>query len=55
MKSSDTLLNYVFRVVESHNALIENKITPLQALKIYHDIIKPRHTLHNAPGRARTG
>lgn len=40
VKSSDTLLNYVFKFMQTQNKITNTKITPLQALKIYHEITK---------------
>lgn len=40
MSSSDTLLDYVFKFMQSHNKINDKKITPLQALKIYMDMTK---------------
>ena len=40
MTSKDTLLNYVFRFADAQNRATGKKITPLDALKIYHEITK---------------
>lgn len=40
MSSSDTLLHYVLQFAKAHNKLSPEKITPLQALKIYMELIK---------------
>lgn len=42
MRSTDTLLNYVFRFTEAQNRVSDKKISPLEALKIYHEIAKAR-------------
>lgn len=42
MRSSDTLLEYVFRFASAQNRVSEKKITPLEALKIYHEITRAR-------------
>lgn len=35
MSSNDRLLNQLLKAIEEHNRSHENKITPLQALKMY--------------------
>lgn len=42
MRSTDTLLNYVFRFAETQNRVANKKITPLEALKIYNEMVKAR-------------
>lgn len=42
MRSTDTLLDYVFRFVDAQNRVSGKKVTPLEALKIYHEITKAR-------------
>lgn len=40
MRSSDTLLDYVFRFVTAQNRVSGKKISALEALKIYHEMVK---------------
>ncbi len=40
MTAKDTLLNNILKAVEEHNRQSEKKITPLQALKIYCNMIR---------------
>ncbi len=42
MRSTDTLLDYVFRFADAQNRVSEKKITPLEALKIYHEITRAK-------------
>lgn len=42
MRSADTLLNYIFRFAAAQNRVSSKKITPLEVLKIYHEIVKAR-------------
>lgn len=42
MRSTDTLLNYVLRFMEAQNRVSEKQITPLDALKIYHEIVRAK-------------
>ena len=40
MRSSDTLLDYVFRFVSAQNRVSNKKISAVEALRIYHEVIK---------------
>lgn len=40
MTAKDTLLNNILKAVEQHNRQNKKKITPLQALKIYCNMIR---------------
>lgn len=40
MTAQDTLLNNLLKAVEEHNRQSKKKITPLQALKIYCNMIR---------------
>lgn len=42
MRSTDTLLDYVFRFMKAQNRVSDKQITPLDALKIYHEIVKAK-------------
>lgn len=42
MKSSDTLFDYVLRFADAQNRVSGKKITPLEALKIYHEITRAK-------------
>ena len=42
MRSTDTLLDYVLRFMEAQNRVSDKQITPLDALKIYHEMIRAR-------------
>ena len=42
MRSTDTLLNYVLRFMEAQNKISGKSITPLDALKIYHEIVRAK-------------
>ena len=40
MTAQDKLLNNILKAIEEHNRYSKDKITPLQALKIYCHMIK---------------
>ena len=42
MRSTDTLLDYVLRFMEAQNRVSDKRITPLEALKIYHEIVRAK-------------
>ena len=42
MRSSDTLLDYIFRVASAQIRISGKSISPLEALKIYHEIIRAK-------------
>lgn len=42
MRSADTLLDYVFRFAAAQNRVSGKKITPLEALKIYHELVRAK-------------
>ena len=42
MRSTGTLLDYVFRFMKAQNRVSDKQITPLDALKIYHEIVRAK-------------
>ncbi|MGN0180129.1 MAG: hypothetical protein ACI4DY_11975 [Monoglobaceae bacterium] len=42
MSSTDTLLHYVLQFAKAYNKISNDKITLLQALKIYNEMTKAR-------------
>ena len=40
--TTDTLLDYVLRFMEAQNRVSDKQITPLDALKIYHEMVRAR-------------
>lgn len=42
MRSSDMLLDYVFKFAHAQNRVSDKKITPLEALKIYNEMLRTR-------------